>query len=99
MLKETFSTADDDTASQLLVAHINDFIPLKLYMFPVFFQFFSSSVTYRYPAIGMSPLLLECHGAIDNESKVRLKASGDGEERMVRGNSFQLQMVRGKEYL
>jgi len=43
MLKETFSTADDDTASQLLVAHINDFIPLKLYMFPVFsvLQFFS----------------------------------------------------------
>jgi len=75
MLKETFSTADDDTASQLLVAHINDFIPLKLYMFPVFFQFFSSSVTYRYPAMGMGPLLLECHGAIDNESKVRLKAS------------------------
>jgi len=29
-----------------------------------------------------------------------LKASGDGEERMVRGNLFQLQMVRGKkEYL
>ena len=35
--------------------------------------------------MGMGPLLLECHGAIDNdhESKVRLKASGDGEERMV----------------
>ena len=55
--------------------------------------------------MGMGPLLLECHchGAIDNndhESKVRLKASGDGEERMVRGNLFQLQMVRGKkEYL
>jgi len=27
-------------------------------------QFFSSSVTY--PAMGMGPLLLECHGAIDN---------------------------------
>ena len=28
------------------------------------YQFFSSSVTY--PAMGMGPLLLECHGAIDN---------------------------------
>jgi len=30
----------------------------------LYLQFFSSSVTY--PAMGMGPLLLECHGAIDN---------------------------------
>ena len=54
--------------------------------------------------MGMGRLLLECHGAIDNLTMSprfdRFKASGDGKERMVRGNLFQLQMVRGKkEYL
>ena len=59
--------------------------------------------------MGMSPLLPECYGTIDNpgnvtlcdqESRARLKDSGDGEVRIDEGNLFQLQTVLGKkEYL
>ena len=52
----------------------------------ILFIIFSSSVTY--PAMGISPLLPECYGTIDNpgkcdqESRARLKDSGDGEARI-----------------
>ena len=56
--------------------------------------------------MGMSPLLPECYGTIDNPDNVTkspelvLKDSGDGEARIDEGNLFQLQTVLGKkEYL
>ena len=49
--------------------------------------------------MGMSPLLPECYGTIDcdQESRARLKNSGDGEARIDEGNLFQLQTVLWKE--